>query len=108
HPGLVIENCASGGMRTDYALLSRLQLQSTSDQQDHLRYPPIAAAAPTAMTPEQAGIWAYPQPSFSDAEIAFTMCGALLGRVCLSGHLDQMSPAQLELVAAALRVYRRI
>ena len=35
HPGLVLENCASGGMRMDYALLSRLQLQSTSDQQDH-------------------------------------------------------------------------
>ena len=40
HPGLVIENCSSGGMRTDYALLARLQLQSTSDQQEFLRYPP--------------------------------------------------------------------
>jgi hypothetical protein len=35
-------------MRTDYAMLSRLQLQSTSDQQDFLRYPAIAAAAPAA------------------------------------------------------------
>lgn len=25
HPGLTIENCASGGMRADYAMLSRLQ-----------------------------------------------------------------------------------
>jgi alpha-galactosidase len=52
HPGLTIENCASGGMRTDYALLSRCQLQSTSDQQDFLRYPAIAAAAPAAIAPE--------------------------------------------------------
>ena len=51
HPGLVLENCSSGGMRTDYALLSRFQLQSTSDQQDPLRYPPIAAAAPAAIAP---------------------------------------------------------
>jgi alpha-galactosidase len=108
HPGLVIENCASGGMRIDYALLSRLQLQSTSDQQDHLRYPPVAAAAPAAMTPEQAGIWAVPQPSFADEEITFTLCTALLGRLNLSGHLDQMSPDQRELVAAAIRVYRQI
>jgi len=108
HPGLVIENCSSGGMRTDYALLSRLQLQSTSDQQDFLRYPPVAAAAPAAMTPEQAANWAYPQPGFSDAEIAFTLCGALLGRLYLSGHLDAMSPAQRELVAAAVRVYQEI
>jgi alpha-galactosidase len=108
HPDLVIENCSSGGMRIDYALLSRLQLQSTSDQQDFLRYPPIAAAAATAMTPEQAAVWAYPQPSFTDDEITFTLCGALLGRVQLSGHLDQMSPHQRELVASAVRVYKSI
>jgi alpha-galactosidase len=108
HPGLVIENCSSGGMRTDYALLARLQLQSTSDQQDFLRYPPIAAAAPAAMTPEQAASWAYPQPHFTDDEIAFTLCTAMLGRVHLSGHLDQMSRQQRDLVAAAVRVYKDI
>ena len=108
YPGLVIENCASGGMRMDYAMLSRLQLQSTSDQQDFLRYPPITAAAPAAVTPEQAGTWAYPQPGFSDQEIVFTLCGALLGRVHLSGHIDQMSETQRRLVADAVDVYKRI
>jgi alpha-galactosidase len=106
HPGLVIENCSSGGMRTDYALLSRMQLQSTSDQQDYLRYPPIAAAAPAAIAPEQAAVWAYPQPEFSDDEIAFTLASAMLGRVHLSGHLDRMSGPQRELVAEAVRVYK--
>jgi alpha-galactosidase len=83
HPGLVIENCSSGGMRTDYALLSRVQLQSTSDQQDYLRYPPIAAAAPAAIAPEQAAVWSYPQPEFTNDEIAFTMASAMLGRVAI-------------------------
>jgi len=106
HPGLVIENCSSGGMRTDYALLSRMQLQSTSDQQDYLRYPPIASAAPAAIAPEQAAVWAYPQPEFTDDEIAFTMASAMLGRVHLSGRLDRMSDPQLELVAEAVRLYK--
>jgi alpha-galactosidase len=106
HPGLVIENCSSGGMRTDYALLSRMQLQSTSDQQDYLRNPPIAAAAPAAIAPEQAAVWAYPQPEFTDDEIAFTLASAMLGRVQLSGHLDRMTPRQRELVADAVRVYK--
>ncbi len=106
YPGLVIENCSSGGMRTDYALLSRMQLQSTSDQQEYLRYPPIAAAAPAAIAPEQAAVWAYPQPEFSAGEIAFTMVNALLGRIHLSGHLDRMSEPQRELVAEAVRVYK--
>ncbi|HYA44260.1 MAG TPA: alpha-galactosidase, partial [Acidimicrobiales bacterium] len=56
HPGLTVESCSSGGMRADYATLSRFQLQSTSDQQDFLCYPPIAAAAPMAMTPEQGAV----------------------------------------------------
>jgi alpha-galactosidase len=106
YPGLVIENCSSGGMRTDYALLSRMQLQSTSDQQDYLRYPPIAAAAPAAIAPEQAAVWAYPQPEFTDDEIAFTMASAMLGRVHLSGFLDRMSDTQRELVAEAVSVYK--
>jgi alpha-galactosidase len=108
HPGLTLENCSSGGMRTDYALLSRFQLQSTSDQQDPTHYPAIAAAAPMAMTPEQAAVWAYPQPEWSDDEIAFTLCSALLGRVHLSGHIDRMTPAQQQLVADAISAYKRI
>jgi alpha-galactosidase len=106
HPGLTIENCASGGMRADYAMLSRLQLQSTSDQQDYLRYAAIAAAAPATIAPEQAAVWAYPQPGFTDDEIAFTLCSALLGRIHLSGHLDRMSPAQRGLVSQAVTVYK--
>jgi len=107
HPGLVIENCSSGGMRTDYALLSRMQLQSTSDQQEYIRYPPIAAAAPAAIAPEQGAVWAYPQPEFTDDEIAFTMASAMLGRVHLSGHVDRMSSRQRALVTEAVRVYKR-
>jgi alpha-galactosidase len=108
HPGLTLENCASGGMRTDYGLLSHAQVQSTSDQQDFLRYPPIAAAAPAAITPEQVAIWAYPQPEFTDDEIAFTLCGALLGRPHLSGHFDRMSPGQRALVADAVAVHKQV
>jgi alpha-galactosidase len=108
HPGLTIENCASGGMRMDYALLSRLQLQSTSDQQDFLRYAAIAAGAPAAVTPEQCAVWAYPQPEFTDDAIAFNLCNALLGRIHLSGHLDRMTATQRDLVAEGIEVYRSI
>jgi alpha-galactosidase len=108
HPGLVIENCASGGARMDYALLARLQLQSTSDQQDFRRYAAIAAAAPAAVTPEQGAVWAYPQPDFTADEIGFTLASAMLGRIHLSGHLDQMTVDQQRLVAAAVATYKRI
>ncbi|MDO0930987.1 alpha-galactosidase [Streptomyces sp. DG2A-72] len=108
YPGLVIENCASGGMRMDGACLAVTQLQSTSDQQDPLRYPPIAAAAPTAVPPEQGAVWAYPQPEFDDDLIRFTLGGALLGRIHLSGHLNRMTGHQLALVREAVSVYKAI
>ncbi|MDX2939661.1 glycoside hydrolase family 36 protein [Streptomyces ipomoeae] len=108
HPGLVVENCASGGMRMDGASLAVAQLQSTSDQQDPLRYPPIAASAPTAVPPEQSAVWAYPQPTYTDAEIAFTLGSALLGRIHLSGHLDRMTDRQRGLVRDALDTYKSI
>ncbi|UBU16188.1 glycoside hydrolase family 36 protein [Nonomuraea gerenzanensis] len=108
HPRLVLENCGSGAMRMDYAMLSRLQLQSTSDQQDFLRYPPIAVAAPLSMLPEQAANWAYPQPGMTAEEIAFTMCTGILGRLYLSGDLPRMAPEQLALVAEGVRLHRSL
>lgn len=107
HPGLVIENCASGAMRADYALLSRLDLQSTSDQQNPLLYPPIAAGALVGITPEQAANWAYPQPDMTDEEIVFTLCTGLAGRLYLSGKLDGMTTAQTDLVARGVDLAAR-
>lgn len=106
HPGLVLENCASGGMRMDYALMARLALQSTSDQTDHLRYASIAAAAPVGVAPEQGAVWAYPQPGHDPEEASFTLVNALLGRVHLSGRIDAMAPEQRDRVRAALAAYR--
>lgn len=102
HPDLVIENCASGGMRSDFAILSRLQLQSTSDQQDPLLYPPIAAAAPLSMLPEQAASWAYPQPDMTLEESAFALTTGLLGRYFVSGFLNRMDEERRALVAEAV------
>jgi len=108
HPTLVLENCASGAMRMDFAMMSRLQLQSTSDQQDPLLYPPIAAAAPLAILPEQAANWAYPQPGMSAESAAFTLATSMLGRFYLSGYLNQMSAVERGLVAQAIEAHAQI
>ncbi|MBK3563823.1 glycoside hydrolase family 36 protein [Streptomyces sp. MBT62] len=106
HPGLVLESCAAGGSRTDHAILSRLPIHSVTDQQDFRLIPAIAAAAPTAVTPEQGAIWAYPQAEHTDAELGTVMISAMLGRVHLSGRPDQLSSEQMALVCEALAVYK--
>ncbi len=106
YPGLVIEACASGGGRADYATLQRHSIISTSDQTDHLRSVPIAAAAPSAITPEQAAIWVYPQPEFGADEFDLSIVNGLLARPQLSGGIWKLSEAQLERLASAVRVYK--
>ncbi|NEB02893.1 alpha-galactosidase [Streptomyces sp. SID13726] len=106
HPGLVLESCAAGGSRTDHATLCRLPVHSVTDQQDFRLLPAIAAAAPTAVTPEQGAIWAYPLPEHTDADLGTVMTSALLGRVHLSGRPDLLDEGQLGVVRQALDTYR--
>ncbi|MCU1439273.1 MAG: hypothetical protein JWP85_270 [Rhodoglobus sp.] len=106
HPGLVIENCSSGGARIDAASQRRFSIVSTSDQTDHYRYVPIAAGAPTALTPEQAAIWVYPQPEFGDEELRLSIVNGMLARPQLSGGMWKLSDDQLGVVATAMDVYK--
>lgn len=108
HPHLLIENCASGAMRMDYAMMSRLHLQSTSDQQDPVLYAPIAAAAPASLLPEQAGNWAYPQAGMSPELFTLSLVNAILGRMYLSGYLNRMSTAELALVTEAVAAQKTV
>ncbi|WP_170028596.1 glycoside hydrolase family 36 protein [Diaminobutyricimonas aerilata] len=108
HPQLLIENCSSGAMRMDYAMLSRLHLQSTSDQQDPVMYAPIAAAAPASILPEQAGHWAYPNERMDDELFTLSLVNGMLGRMYLSGYLNRMAPARRALVAEAVAAHKAL
>jgi alpha-galactosidase len=108
HPDLVIESCSSGAQRMDYAMLATHPIQSTSDQQDPVRYAAIAAAIPSAVTPEQGATWAYPQDTWSDEVNAMTVVNSLLGRIHLSGTLDRLSDQQMALVREGMDVYKTI
>ena len=108
HPDLVIENCSSGGLRMDYAMLKRYSIQSTSDQENYLNYASISANAPTGLTPEQAAVWSYPLMEGTTEEVVFNMVNAILLRVHQSGHLAQISPERRALVKEGLEYYKTI
>ena len=90
YPDLVIENCSSGGLRMDYALLSRYSIQSTSDQEDYRNFATIAANSPAGVTPEQAAIWSYPMRQGDKEEVIYNMVNAMLFRIHQSGHLAEL------------------
>lgn len=108
YPDLIIENCSSGGLRIDYAMLSRYSIQSTSDQDNYRYYCTIAANSPTGLTPEQSAIWSYPLAQGDKEEVVFNMVNAMLLRIHQSGHLANLSPERKALVKEALDVYKSI
>ena len=108
YPDLVIENCSSGGLRMDYAMLSRYSIQSTSDQEDYLNYATISMNGPAGVTPEQSAIWSYPLREGDREEVIFNMCNAMLNRVHQSGHLAELSSERFALVKEGLDTYRTI
>lgn len=108
HPDLVIENCASGGMRTDYAMLSRLAVHSVSDQVEYKLFPLIAAAIPSVVLPEQCASWSYPLPQDDAEAVIFNMVNVILLRVQQSGQAAQMPPEARALMKAGLDYYKTI
>ncbi|MDF2800760.1 MAG: glycoside hydrolase clan [Anaerocolumna sp.] len=106
YPDLIIENCSSGGLRIDYAMLKRHSIQSTSDQEDYKRYATIAANSPSGLTPEQSAIWSYPLTEGDKEEVVFNMVNAMLLRIHQSGHLAHLNDERKSLVKEALDYYK--
>jgi len=106
YPNLVIENCGSGGGRMDYAMLSRLHLQSMTDQENYLKLPAILVGASAAVLPEQLAVWSYPLTNSDADQASFNMVTAMMCRIHQSGHLDSLSPQARAQVAEGIRIYK--
>ena len=107
-PHLIIENCASGGGRLDYAMLSRAQLESASDQDDYRRYPSLVTGLTAGLLPEQLGVWVFPSVTATADEAAFNMVNAMLCRIHLSSKITQISAAARAQVQAGIELYKRV
>ena len=108
YPDLTIENCGSGGGRMDYAMLSRLQLQSMTDQENYLKLPAILVGASACVLPEQLAIWAYPLANADADHASFNMVTAMICRIHQSGRLDSLSSAVATQVSEGIRVYKDV
>jgi alpha-galactosidase len=108
YPALVVENCGSGGGRMDYAMLSRLQIQSMTDQENYLRLPAILVGASAAVLPEQLAIWSYPLAKADADQTSFNMVTAMMCRIHQSGRIDSLSAPASTQLAEAIRLYKQV
>lgn len=122
-PDLILENCGSGGLRSDYGMLRIFDVQSTSDQEIAANYPSIVQGALAMLLPEKAGIWAYPFPhlyddfygnrdlvpeSYDDESVVYTMLAGMCGALCLSGRIDRATKTGKERIAQGVKLYKDI
>ncbi len=107
YPNLVIENCGSGGMRINDALLQFHSIQSSSDQTQYEKYSTIAAASPTVIPPEQNAVWSYPLPEGDSEQVVWNMMNAMTMRIHQSGHLAKLSKEHKELVKEGIEYYKQ-
>ncbi len=106
-PNIVIENCSSGGHRLEPSMMALASQASFSDAHECLEIPVIAANLHRAILPAQSQIWAVIRHDADDTVIFYRMISTLLGRMCLSGDIYDLSEHQWSLVEEGMDFYRQ-
>ncbi|MGM9594216.1 MAG: glycoside hydrolase family 36 protein [Candidatus Onthomonas sp.] len=107
-PGIILENCASGGHKLEPLMMSLCSMASFSDAHECEEIPVIAAALHRCILPRQSQIWAVIRKSDSLRRIGYTMANAFLGRMCLSGDVTELTDAQWKAIEDGIAFYRSI
>lgn len=104
-PDLVIENCASGGHRSEPSMMEVSTLTSFSDVHEGVEIPYVAANMHCLMFPAQELIWAVLHEDDSRERLIYSLAATFMGRMCLSGDVDMLNPQQKEILKNATEFY---
>jgi alpha-galactosidase len=107
-PDLVIENCSSGGHRLEPSMMALCAMGSFSDAHETREIPIIAANLQRLILPRQSQVWAVLRKNDTAQRLAYSLAATFLGRMCLSGEVHDLSPAQWKLSVSAMELYRRV
>jgi alpha-galactosidase len=107
-PDLVIENCSSGGHRLEPSMMALCAMGSFSDAHETREIPIIGANLQRLILPRQSQIWAVLRKNDTAQRLAYSLAATFLGRMCLSGEVHDLSPAQWKLSVSAMEFYRRV
>ena len=107
-PGIILENCSSGGHKLEPLMMSLTSMASFSDAHECPEIPIIAANLHRAILPRQSQIWAVIRNADTTKRIAYSLAATFLGRMCLSGDVTELSPAQWDVIDRGMAFYRTI
>lgn len=107
-PGIILENCASGGHRLEPLMMSLCSMASFSDAHETEEIPIIAANLHRGILPRQSQIWAVIRSNDSLKRIGYSMANTFLGRMCLSGDVTNLSKKQWDVIDRGIAFYKEI
>ena len=124
--GIVIEGCASGGMRNDPEMIGKFDFLSISDQEIYYNYPPIIKGCLMQSLPEKLGVWGVCNPLYfqdyisgkylsnasgnlnDDNSLVFNLVNSMTGVFYFSGRLDYNNEKSDDLIKSAIKIYKTI
>ncbi len=106
-PDIILENCASGGHKLEPKMMSLCAMASFSDAHELVEIPVIAAYLHRVIHPAQSQIWAVIRETDSIQRIVYSMANTLLGRMCLSGDVTNLSEKQWQAIDNGIDFYKK-
>ncbi len=107
-PGIVIEICSSGGHRLEPSMMALSSMGSFSDAHETTDIPIIAANLHRVILPRQSQIWSVLRKTDNLKRLTYSLAATFLGRMCISGDVDQLSDVQQVKLLQAQKFYRKI
>lgn len=106
-PGIILENCSSGGHKLEPLMMSECSMASFSDAHECEEIPIIAASLHRVILPRQSQIWAVIRSEDSLKRIAYSIANTFLGRMCLSGDVTKLTDAQWDVIDRGIAFYKK-
>lgn len=106
-PGIILENCSSGGHKLEPLMMSECSMASFSDAHECEEIPIIAASLHRVILPRQSQIWAVIRGEDSLKRIAYSIANTFLGRMCLSGDVTKLTDAQWDVIDRGIAFYKK-
>lgn len=106
-PGVILENCSSGGHKLEPLMMGECSMASFSDAHECEEIPIIAAALHRVILPRQSQIWAVIREADSPKRIAYSIANTFLGRMCLSGDVTRLTDAQWDVIDRGIAFYKK-
>ena len=106
-PGIILENCSSGGHKLEPLMMGECSMASFSDAHECEEIPIIAASLHRVILPRQSQIWAVIREDDSLKRIAYSIANTFLGRMCLSGDVTKLTDVQWDVIDRGIAFYKK-